>query len=54
MPIFRYDICLDEVDCGTTGLATVGGCCGPNVSCAICEDMGLVVGTVIAHEIGHL
>ncbi|PNF21231.1 hypothetical protein B7P43_G04192 [Cryptotermes secundus] len=52
--ITKYDICAGWDDCGTVGLANVAGCCGPESSCAICEDTGLVVGTVIAHEIGHL
>jgi thrombospondin motif-containing protein 7/thrombospondin motif-containing protein 12 len=50
----KHDICAGEDDCGTVGLANVAGCCGKDVSCAICEDTGLVVGTVMAHETGHL
>ncbi|KAJ4433153.1 hypothetical protein ANN_15410, partial [Periplaneta americana] len=52
--VTKYDICLDGNDCGTAGLANLAGGCMANLSCAICEDTGLEVGTVIAHEIGHL
>lgn len=50
----KHDICAGMDDCGTVGLANVAGCCGKGLSCAICEDTGLVVGTVMAHETGHL
>ncbi|XP_033607192.1 A disintegrin and metalloproteinase with thrombospondin motifs 7-like [Cryptotermes secundus] len=50
----KYDICAGMDDCGAVGLANIAGCCGKDLSCAICQDTGLVVGTVMAHEIGHL
>ncbi|XP_021941801.1 A disintegrin and metalloproteinase with thrombospondin motifs 7-like isoform X1 [Zootermopsis nevadensis] len=52
--VSKHDMCLGPDDCGTSGLADIAGACGPNQSCCICEDKGLVVGTIIAHEIGHL
>jgi hypothetical protein len=52
--VTKHDICAGSDDCGAVGLANIAGCCGKGISCAICEDTGLVVGTVMAHEIGHL
>jgi hypothetical protein len=48
------DICTGRDNCRTVGLANVAGCSGKGLSCAICEDTGLSVDTVMAHEIGRL
>ncbi|KAG5879484.1 hypothetical protein JTB14_013989 [Gonioctena quinquepunctata] len=51
----RYDICTDEgADCGLMGLAYVAAACTKEENCAICEDGGLVLGIVVAHEMGHV
>jgi hypothetical protein len=51
----RFDICTDNMsDCGLLGLAYTAQACNPNMSCAICEDTGMVLGVTVAHEIGHL
>ncbi|KDR11853.1 A disintegrin and metalloproteinase with thrombospondin motifs 7 [Zootermopsis nevadensis] len=52
--VTKHDICLGPDGCGTSGLADIAGACARNQSCAICEDKGLVVGTISAHEIVHL
>jgi hypothetical protein len=52
--VTKHDICAGADDCGAVGLANIAGCCQKGQSCAICEDTGLVVGTVMAHEVGHL
>jgi hypothetical protein len=51
----RLDICTDNMsDCGLLGLAYTAQACNPNLSCAICEDTGLLLGVTVAHEIGHI
>ncbi|XP_074033446.1 A disintegrin and metalloproteinase with thrombospondin motifs 12 [Leptinotarsa decemlineata] len=51
----RYDICADAgADCGLMGLAYVAAACTSNENCAINEDGGLVLGIVVAHEMGHV
>ncbi|XP_043277763.1 A disintegrin and metalloproteinase with thrombospondin motifs 7-like [Venturia canescens] len=50
----RYDICSKDASCELTGLAFVAGACDPPHAAAINEDAGLVLGIVVAHEIGHL
>jgi hypothetical protein len=51
----RYDICADNMsDCGLLGLAYLAQACNPNMTCAICEDSGLVLGVTVAHEVGHV
>jgi hypothetical protein len=49
----KHDICTGSDDCGSVGLADVVGCCGVDLSWAICEDTGLVVITLMAHETDH-
>ncbi|PSN56829.1 hypothetical protein C0J52_08265 [Blattella germanica] len=51
----RYDICSDNMsECGLLGLAYVAEACNPNMSCAINEDTGLLLGVVVTHEVGHI
>ncbi|XP_008201012.2 A disintegrin and metalloproteinase with thrombospondin motifs 7 isoform X1 [Tribolium castaneum] len=51
----RYDICADNMsNCGLMGLAYVASACSGNEPCAINEDGGLVLGIVVAHEMGHV
>uniref|UniRef100_A0A1B6CIH1 Peptidase M12B domain-containing protein n=1 Tax=Clastoptera arizonana TaxID=38151 RepID=A0A1B6CIH1_9HEMI len=49
----RYDLCTDPGSCSLLGLAYVGSVCTTNRNCIINEDNGLILGVVIAHEIGH-
>lgn len=51
----RHDICAnDESGCGLAGLAYVATACTGNKNCAINEDLGLVLGIIVAHEMGHV
>ncbi|XP_021935392.1 A disintegrin and metalloproteinase with thrombospondin motifs 12-like [Zootermopsis nevadensis] len=51
----RFDICTSNMtECELLGLAHVAQACNPNMSCAICEDSGLVLGVTVAHEVGHV
>lgn len=51
----RYDICTDDMtNCGLLGLANVAAACTADKPCAINEDVGLILGIVVAHEIGHV
>ncbi|KAJ9585149.1 hypothetical protein L9F63_003040, partial [Diploptera punctata] len=51
----RYDLCSDNMSrCGLLGLAYVAQACNANMSCAINEDSGLVLGVVVTHEVGHI
>ncbi|XP_063908814.1 A disintegrin and metalloproteinase with thrombospondin motifs 12-like isoform X3 [Zophobas morio] len=51
----RYDICADNLsNCGLMGLAYVASACDSKECCAINEDGGLVLGIVVAHEMGHV
>lgn len=53
--IFRHDICANDEDgCGLMGLAYVAAACTDNENCCINEDGGLVLGVVVAHEMGHV
>lgn len=53
--VIRYDICADNMsNCGLMGLAYVASACSGNEPCAINEDGGLVLGIVVAHEMGHV
>jgi hypothetical protein len=52
--VTKHDLCAGSDDCGAVGLANIAGCCQKGQSCAVCEDTGLVVGTIMAHEVGHL
>lgn len=55
MVTFRHDICAENVtQCGLMGLAYVGTPCTGDRPCAINEDGGLVLSTVVAHEMGHV
>ncbi|KAF4532268.1 hypothetical protein B566_EDAN007240, partial [Ephemera danica] len=51
----REDQCQGEKEegCGLLGLAYTSGACKRESMCNICEDNGLMLGFVIAHEIGH-
>uniref|UniRef100_T1IZN0 Peptidase M12B domain-containing protein n=1 Tax=Strigamia maritima TaxID=126957 RepID=T1IZN0_STRMM len=52
--ITRHDICYNKDEpCDTLGLAHIAGICQPDRSCSINEDIGLVSGYTIAHELGH-
>lgn len=46
-------ICADDRTCGFLGAARIGSMCDPDNSAAICQDSGLRLGFVIAHELGH-
>lgn len=51
----RYDLCADNMaNCGLMGLAYVAAACTSDKPCAINEDAGLILGIVVAHEIGHV
>ncbi|GJQ74295.1 hypothetical protein Trydic_g19191 [Trypoxylus dichotomus] len=49
----RIDICGSDNSCGLLGASKIGGMCDPHNQAAICEDNGLRLGYVIAHEIAH-
>lgn len=51
--VCRIDICSDDKNCGILGGSRMGGMCDPANSVAVCEDNGLRLGFVIAHEIAH-
>lgn len=40
--------------CGLMGLAYVAAACTDDKPCAINEDSGLILGIVVAHEMGHV
>jgi hypothetical protein len=44
----KHDVCA-----GSDNYGSAVGCCDADLSCAICEDTGLVVVTLLAHEIDH-
>jgi hypothetical protein len=50
----RENICKDEDNCHTLGMARLGQVCTTVHNCAIIEDSGLNTAFTIAHEIGHL
>lgn len=50
----RYDICSEEVNCELMGLAHVAAACDSTKAACINEDNGLLLGIVIAHEVGHV
>ncbi|XP_053976514.1 A disintegrin and metalloproteinase with thrombospondin motifs 7-like [Hylaeus volcanicus] len=52
--VTRYDICSEGTNCDLMGLAYVGTACNPEKAAAINEDNGLLLGIVIAHEVGHV
>ncbi|KAF5307127.1 hypothetical protein FQR65_LT07111 [Abscondita terminalis] len=49
----RIDICGDDDNCGILGASVKGGICDPKHQAAVCEDSGLRLGFIMAHEIGH-
>ncbi|XP_043259689.1 A disintegrin and metalloproteinase with thrombospondin motifs 7-like [Colletes gigas] len=52
--VTRYDICSEGTNCNLMGLAFVGTACNPEKAASINEDSGLLLGIVIAHEVGHV
>ncbi|KAG7204373.1 hypothetical protein KM043_004817 [Ampulex compressa] len=52
--VTRYDICSERVNCELMGLAYVGAACDPPKAACINEDSGLLLGIVVAHEVGHV
>ncbi|XP_043523345.1 A disintegrin and metalloproteinase with thrombospondin motifs 7-like [Frieseomelitta varia] len=53
--VTRYDICSETAThCNLLGLAYVGTACDPEKAACITEDTGLLLGVVIAHEVGHV
>ncbi|XP_022900550.2 A disintegrin and metalloproteinase with thrombospondin motifs 6-like [Onthophagus taurus] len=51
----RHDLCATNGgSCDLMGLAYVGTACNPNKNCGINEDAGLLLGIVVAHEVGHI
>ncbi|XP_019886765.2 A disintegrin and metalloproteinase with thrombospondin motifs 7 [Ooceraea biroi] len=52
--VTRYDICSEEVNCDLMGLAHVAAACDSAKAACINEDSGLLLGIVIAHEVGHV
>uniref|UniRef100_A0ABD2XC34 Peptidase M12B domain-containing protein n=1 Tax=Trichogramma kaykai TaxID=54128 RepID=A0ABD2XC34_9HYME len=51
--VTRRDICAEGNNCDILGLAYVAAACDPDKAACISEDSGLLLGVVIAHEIGH-
>ncbi|KAL1516603.1 hypothetical protein ABEB36_000497 [Hypothenemus hampei] len=49
----RMDVCYGK-DCEIVGQSFIGSPCKKGMNCAFCEDNGLELGLVIAHQIGHL
>ncbi|KAI4479568.1 hypothetical protein M0804_010965 [Polistes exclamans] len=52
--VTRYDICSEKTSCDLMGLAYVATACNPSKAACINEDNGLLLGVVIAHEVGHV
>ncbi|XP_012140614.1 A disintegrin and metalloproteinase with thrombospondin motifs 7 isoform X2 [Megachile rotundata] len=52
--VTRYDICSEGTNCDLMGLAYVGVACNPAKAACINEDSGLLLGIVVAHEVGHV
>ncbi|KAF7382624.1 hypothetical protein HZH68_015543 [Vespula germanica] len=52
--VTRYDICSEGTNCDLMGLAYVAAACDPPKASCINEDSGLLLGIVIAHEVGHV
>lgn len=50
----RHDICSEQSGCTLMGLAYVAAACDPSKAAAINEDSGLLLGIVVAHEVGHV
>lgn len=51
---FRWDICNTNGTCEIQGLAYIASACVRNRACTISEDVGIPLGILIAHEIGHI
>ncbi|NP_001123217.1 ADAM metallopeptidase with thrombospondin type 1 motif-like [Nasonia vitripennis] len=51
--VTRHDICAEGNNCNLLGLAFVAAACERKKAACINEDSGLLLGIVIAHEIGH-
>ncbi|XP_034196359.2 A disintegrin and metalloproteinase with thrombospondin motifs 7 isoform X1 [Osmia lignaria lignaria] len=52
--VTRYDICSEGTNCELMGLAYVAAACDSTRAASINEDSGLLLGIVIAHEVGHV
>ncbi|KAL0128942.1 hypothetical protein PUN28_003960 [Cardiocondyla obscurior] len=52
--VTRYDICSEGTNCDLMGLAHVAAACDSEKAACINEDSGLLLGIVIAHEVGHV
>ncbi|XP_011645843.1 A disintegrin and metalloproteinase with thrombospondin motifs 12-like [Pogonomyrmex barbatus] len=52
--VTRYDICSEETNCDLMGLAHVAAACDSEKAACINEDSGLLLGIVVAHEVGHV
>ncbi|XP_044021259.1 A disintegrin and metalloproteinase with thrombospondin motifs 6-like [Aphidius gifuensis] len=52
--VTRHDICSKGSGCTLLGLAFMATACNPKEAAAINEDNGLILGVVIAHEVGHV
>nr|XP_012218606.1 PREDICTED: A disintegrin and metalloproteinase with thrombospondin motifs 7-like [Linepithema humile] len=52
--VTRYDICSEGTNCDLMGLAHVAAACDSAKAACINEDSGLLLGIVIAHEVGHV
>jgi len=52
--VLRYDICSEGTNCDLMGLAHVAAACDSAKAACINEDNGLLLGIVIAHEVGHV
>ncbi|PSN39709.1 A disintegrin and metalloproteinase with thrombospondin motifs 12 [Blattella germanica] len=51
--ITRTNICVNDVQCGLLGISKLAGTCDSKLSCCLCQDDGLKLGYVIAHELAH-
>ncbi|XP_032687133.1 A disintegrin and metalloproteinase with thrombospondin motifs 7-like [Odontomachus brunneus] len=52
--VTRYDICSEGTNCDLMGLAHVAAACDSTKAACINEDSGLLLGIVVAHEVGHV
>ncbi|KAI4488513.1 hypothetical protein M0802_011553 [Mischocyttarus mexicanus] len=52
--VTRYDICSEKTSCDLMGLAYVAAACDSAKAACINEDDGLLLGVVVAHEVGHV
>ncbi|XP_033228893.1 A disintegrin and metalloproteinase with thrombospondin motifs 7-like [Belonocnema kinseyi] len=49
----RHDICAEDSGCSLMGLAYVSAICDRPKAACINEDSGLLLGIIVAHEVGH-